>query len=391
MSISRGFDGFYNKVAQPINSFQRSVDGVSMKINDVSSRVDEAISFGSHAVGIVDNSLNKVINYGKQLDSIVNKVGGLFGQDINLFNSRDGLGAAIPSLTDFTKINVISYPGEVGKFRMHLRIGPWSRPSRSTSYAKTGFTPDTEIILPIPAQLSESFGVSYSIDELGFVGDILSYADQLGENEKIDLGDALAKATANVGAKAAARRGVASGLPSGIMTGITSSFGSIFNPHMAVGFKGIEFRKHAFRFRFAPSSPSESRILQNICNIMKARALPSTDQNATAIVLNYPDIFEIVMEPNRSMPKFKKSVLESFSFNYSPNGIPAFFQGTDAPVLVEITMSFVEIEYFLANDIFPYRESDSSTSAGDAFGQTRGTGFNGMLDTIGTALKDLVS
>jgi hypothetical protein len=132
-----------------------------------------------------------------------------------------------------------------------------------------------------------------------------------------------------------------------------SYLGSIPNPHMAVFFNGTSMRKHQFEWTFNPRNEKESLDIQKIISKLKANSLPAFSPLGTA-VLQYPFLCQIELEPWHSKEqdfiKYKPALLQEVSVNYSPNGIPSFFEGTNLPTFIRLSLSFIETEYFTAND-----------------------------------------
>lgn len=402
MSFSLGFDSFKSATSKPFSAIQRSTDNVALKIAGIESDVDNYIAYGNHAVGVVDSSLRTVENYGRQISSIANKV-------TSLFSARGGESAEgglsgfnMPEMASFTTRTSLSYPKEPGRFFMMLQIGPWARPSRSTSYQATRFMPDVEIVLPIPQGLQENFSLEYNTVPMDMFGDALAFADNImgAEGENVADGATKTAVGAVAGGTAGAIGALGKGFGSKAMTAafarrasglvndklgaaVSQYVGAIPNPHLSASFQGTTFRRHTFRYKFSPANAEESVEIKQICDTLKARSLPSTDENSIATILNYPDIVQVSMYPNNEfLPKFKKAVITDLGINYAPNGIPAFFQGSNAPVMIELTIALMEIEYYTANDI----------TGSDDFGRARGFGALGAaLDDMGditTAVKD---
>ena len=42
--------------------------------------------------------------------------------------------------------------------------------------------------------------------------------------------------------------------------------------------------------------------------------------------------------------------MSAVNVNYTPSNTPAFFHGTNEPVAIQLSISFKEVEYFLAKD-----------------------------------------
>jgi hypothetical protein len=49
--------------------------------------------------------------------------------------------------------------------------------------------------------------------------------------------------------------------------------------------------------------------------------------------------------------KFKPCVVESMSVNFAAGGQPSFFKNSNAPTEVQIDINFLEIEYWLKEDV----------------------------------------
>jgi hypothetical protein len=217
------------------------------------------------------------------------------------------------------------------------------------------------IVLPMPSNLAETFGVEYETPELGaFIGSAAgSFIGGARQAQGGDGGDADTQrektfsATAGAAAGAVGLRGakavgeaVGAG---GIGAAAAMAAGAVPNPHMAVIFKNINLREHKFSYKFAPNSESELAVLKSIIKQFKTRMLPGMAQGQD-ILFSFPDVCDITFGPLDNSPyRIKRCVLQSLDINYAPNG-PAFFKTGD-PVMVEISMSFKEMSAFTREDI----------------------------------------
>lgn len=210
------------------------------------------------------------------------------------------------------------------------------------------------IILPLPANLTESFAVTYDTPMLGpVVG-----AAAEGIINAVRQNDVL-------GAMGAAGKNIVSAGEAGVLSGLkkmggagemASQIGSMAlgvapNPHLAVIFSNIGLRSHKFSYKFAPRSEAELKILKTIITNLKHKMLPGLDKNG-GMLFSFPDVVDIKFVTGRGQAPYviKRCVMESLDINYAPGGSPAFFKTGD-PVMVEISMSFKEMSPFTRDDI----------------------------------------
>lgn len=233
------------------------------------------------------------------------------------------------------------------------------------------------IVLPIPANLQVEYKAGYENTSLGALGSMAqgsmggseigaafsSISDFVGEKVtaaknafKNDTSDAVSKtaAVAIGGAvfagalKAAGPLGAIVGASpvESVITGLLQDEGLAINPHMAVVFKGVDFRTHQFQYKFVAKNQEESDRLKELINLLRFHMLPSykfgTERAGFAFV--YPDEFRIEFSEKLSSYLFDigTSVLTDFSVNYNGESVPTFFETTGAPVSINISMTFQE-------------------------------------------------
>lgn len=215
------------------------------------------------------------------------------------------------------------------------------------------------IVLPMPANLNESFQVDYDTPALGPI--IGSAADSVikmardlqdapstqGSNTEKTLGGTAA-ATVYAGTtgllkKALGSAGETASQVASLATGVVP------NPHLAVLFRNMNLREHTFSYKFSPQSSKELTQLKNIIKQLKTRMLPGMTKGSD-MLFTFPDTCDISFGPNKEVPfKIKKCVMTSMSVNYAPDG-PAFFKTGD-PVVVELQMTFKEMSPFTRRDM----------------------------------------
>jgi hypothetical protein len=220
---------------------------------------------------------------------------------------------------------------------------------------------DVTIILPVPSNISENFGVTYDTPALGpIAGQLGDTAIAIGREmagqggtqdyrQRIqDTNAAMAKLSGAQGAYVLARSAVTSGNETGILD---RALGVIPNPHLATVFSNVGLRQHSFSYRLIPSNAKELETIKKIIYNFKTRMLPGL-LNDSNFLFTFPATCEIKMiAGNKDIVKMKECVLESLNINYSPNG-PAFFKTGD-PVEVVIDMVFKEVSVFTREDVEP--------------------------------------
>jgi hypothetical protein len=211
------------------------------------------------------------------------------------------------------------------------------------------------IILPLPANLSETFAVEYATPALGPVIGAAAEgllagarnAGAMGAGESILKGITNIPAAAEAGAFGMLKK--MGGVGEGAANIGSMALGVAPNPHLAVLFTNVGLRNHKFSYKFAPRSAAELGRLKNIIYNLKHKMLPGLD---TSMLFSFPDVVDIKFVTGKAKAPYiiKRCVMESLDVNYSPGGSPAFFKTGD-PVMVEISMSFKEMSPFTRDDI----------------------------------------
>jgi hypothetical protein len=273
------------------------------------------------------------------------------------------------------------------KYYMKVSIGDYKRPK---PFAKTEWSPNKKIILPLPTELRDDTAVDYNNDKLKLVGDIFndSFRGALGSAALSYSGDLLSGAISR-GGGAAVGAIVAGGSPAGssrdelgdaagsaTQSGLSSAFppdqiasaiqqasGMAPNPNPAVAFAGPHLRDFTYSWTFFPKSKDESDRLREIIQILKQSALPQNVIAGQASVLRYPKMCQINFYPwdsdggsndwgwgSNTIIRHKKCFMGSVNVSYTPSNVPAFFYENDQPVAVQLTINFKEIEYFMSHD-----------------------------------------
>ena len=231
--------------------------------------------------------------------------------------------------------------------------------------------PAHSFALPIPSNLQTQYNAQYNTDDpigaLGQVGRGLGANFQPNQGLISDLGSAISQSNAlsgdnlkgvlanlsvgalgsDVGTSAlvgsvlggigAAGAGAALG---SLGTGILRGAGIARNPHIANIFTGVQFRKHNFTYKLVAKNKQESDTIRDLIRNFKYHMAP--DYRASDHIFTYPSQFQIIIRAGDYLFKIADSVLTTFDVNYTGEGSAYFFEDTNAPVSVTISMAFTE-------------------------------------------------
>ena len=231
--------------------------------------------------------------------------------------------------------------------------------------------PAHSFALPIPSNLGTSYNAQYNNVDLGVAGqagqevaenftrgdgaivtDILS---AVGQTDTFSAGN-LKGALANLGIAAAgadtaaqaiggillggAAGGVAAAALGSIGQGALRGLGIARNPHIANVFTGVNFRQHNFQYKLIAKNKKESDTIRDLIRNFKYHMSP--EYKSANHVFNYPSQFQIILRAGDYLFKIGDSVLTSFDVNYTGEGAPYFFEDTNAPYSVTLSLTFVE-------------------------------------------------
>lgn len=293
---------------------------------------------------------------------------------------------------NITESDVMIYPDNIAEYYMTMEFQTYSRPSPQMEAVFRRFR---KIVLPIPRDLKEQFDLD--VDQKPQGGVIGGLAD-IGT-------DILRGAGGNAGGYfAVAYSFLASQIESNLGDALGQTLGAVPNPHLQAIFSGVELRNHTFQWTFAPRNPQESRNLKAIIHEIKKNSLPAYSTTGTA-ALQYPPMVELKLMPwGNNLIRFKKCLVRNVSVNYSPAGMPSFFQGTREPTMIQLEIQLIETEIQTARDygLGPTDRGDDGleelkdtieagiVNIGDIFGVDAGGGLESLNQTIGD-LQDTIS
>ncbi len=234
---------------------------------------------------------------------------------------------------------------------------------------------EADIFLPIPQQVSDNIGASYSQSELNplqvgglnLASGILSQANG-GEKAAVDrqqvaqalLGGDIAgidPTTKNAINSIVSGQAVnALGANVNVQGLISRASGQIFQQNLELLFSGVKLRTFPFIFDFAPRNSIEGAVVQDIIRVIKRSASPSR-QGANALFVKSPKLFQLQYltgaKEHPFLNSFKICVCEDISVNYTASGTYATYaDGT--PVHIRMQLTFKEINPIYAEDYDDY-------------------------------------
>lgn len=230
----------------------------------------------------------------------------------------------------------LQFPDHISdRYYMAFKFKQYQRPAPETK-GELRFV--QAFALPLPKGIRESFEISI---------------DQTATGSKGGIADAIQKALVPGANKAQVAKEAAIALLYSKAVQATGDVGSIIgqttgavpNPHVQALFSGVPLRQHRFEWTFSPRNPSESEQLMTMLKAMKAFSLPAFSSLGTQ-ALAYPFLCqpELIIGENKDMIMFSPCLIQSVEINYSPQGLPSFFEGTHHPTFIEVSISMLETE-----------------------------------------------
>ena len=273
------------------------------------------------------------------------------------------------------KTNSYVFPSDIDD-EHYLIINAIKRTKQTISEPKGEEKILSSFVLPIPGNLQVAYQAQYENSSLGILGSMAAgrlgsvtgargVKDIVGKitNKITSMGDndasqgiaetaAVATATGGVvaGAKVAGMLGavIGAGGVDNVVAGTLLQEGIAFNPHLAVIFKGVDFRTHAFEYKFIARNQQDSDTLKKMLYAFQQHMLPANSlgsrQGSVGLAFDYPEEFKINFSPaiRSYLYKIGTCVLTQMTVNYNGEAIPTFFEQTGAPVSVTMNLSFQE-------------------------------------------------
>ena len=271
-----------------------------------------------------------------------------------------------PSSIDFStsSTTTLTFPEEMPKYFMYLGMSEYKRKD-NFNLALVHLDPKAHIRMPLPTQITDNHSVEYeaksvsqilgSISTMGLSpGTAAAAVTTLAGFGTSLLGSAAGLATVLGGSKAGAAVAAVGAAGDSVFNAIRAVTGLAPNPFLTILIKGPEYKKHNFTWRLSPQNATESESIRKIIATLNNAMAPSYDSNLGTAFFKFPKVFDIGFIPNSEMLlRYKPAVLRAMSVNYAPSGVPSFYRETMAPDAVEITVEFLELEYWISGQFGP--------------------------------------
>ena len=242
------------------------------------------------------------------------------------------------------------------------------------------------IILPLPAQLADGYGIRHAGTEFGITGAmalrggqvINNFLNDLDTKEGPSFGE-LKKQIEGISIGGAARaivRRIAS-IDAGVSGAIDRTTGTALNPHLISVFEGVDLRSFDFSWKVYPQTGSESQEMQRVLKQIRRLIHPTNyqdDGKRDIFLIRYPhEVFATIWVEDKPLIRIGRSVIKNLAINYSPSGTPAFFKGTHDPVEIEFGIQMQEVAAMTQEDIdklddYPNRESLTEAMSENLYG-----------------------
>lgn len=129
------------------------------------------------------------------------------------------------------------------------------------------------------------------------------------------------------------------------------------NTFKSITLDAPEFRNFQLRWKLSPKDLPESTTIQTILYRIRRGMTPDTILARTLFV--FPNVFWVGFTNSQYMYKTKPAVIRNMSVDYTGGqGVPSFYRTTEnAPESVILTLTFLELEYWIRDNFQPGNES----------------------------------
>ena len=203
--------------------------------------------------------------------------------------------------------------------------------------------PDTKyrisdvIALHVDGPPTVKYSTNYSTKDLGTLAGIV-------KGGVFDTLSSLGKAGESLAAATTAFAKVPSAFGVDTQSLLSASSKTSLNPFREVVFESVDFRSFAFKYKFFPKSPEESRAIKEIIKLFKFHMHPEMSESKLFFI--YPSEFQITYyygnAQNEYFHKFAPCALESMEVSYGDEQFSSFEDGN--PTVINLSLTFRELE-----------------------------------------------
>lgn len=232
------------------------------------------------------------------------------------------------------------------------------------------------IVLPIPQQIVDQYGINIGARDLGASGaglvdlgtqgalntvqGALNTAEDMGRDIATGIFGGNIESQISSSAQKARyfTRSAIDGLAPGVGMALDVVNGTTVNPHTTLAFDGVNLKEFEFSWQLAPKNAAESQALVNIRNKIRSSILPDVEGlggsesggSLSRAFLTYPDLVHIYFTGlvEQDYIWFKPAMIKNFNINFSPQG-NVILQG-GKPGFVQMSMTVQEAQIHTRGD-----------------------------------------
>ena len=255
---------------------------------------------------------------------------------------------------------LLRYPRELENVNLHPALIQFQFFHR-LDFMKGNFS-DT-IQLYMPEQASAPSTISWDFENFGIVGKSVAEALKNGTSAQDVQGTISGvldrikhQAIFNAGADVINKAGAITGDSNVSGKGLGGEIaGKVPNPYLTAVFRGVDFRKFNFTFKFTPLREQDCVTISNIIKTFRKHSLPHYADEGS--FLNYPSECAIAYywkgKQNKYLPKFKRAVCTGIDTDFSSAGTFATLRN-GMPAHITINTSWSEVEIVTRQDVEDY-------------------------------------
>ena len=215
------------------------------------------------------------------------------------------------------------------------------------------------IILPIPAQLTDSNSANWKSGNMNFMQEEGLQAAQQGMSGNMEaVGKNVNQIVSDLKASPVVKQYFATqalnslGGNMSMESVMARSTGQVINPNMELLFSGPNLRQFSFQFKFTPRFEKEAHTVRTIMKAFKRNMAP---KGAGGTMLKTPNIFEIryIGEAENYLNRIKMCALQNVSINYTGDGTFATYKD-GSPISSTMTLQFQELTPIYNEDYDDY-------------------------------------
>jgi hypothetical protein len=145
-----------------------------------------------------------------------------------------------------------------------------------------------------------------------------------------------------------------------------AALGLYVNTFKSITLNSPTFRRFSLKWKLSPQNAGESRTIQKIIHRIRKGMTPSVSANK--LLFQFPHIYWVGFKNAEWTFKTKPSVITKINVDYAGGqGVPSFYQENVAPESVLLDLHFIELEYWIREDLQNDQPNNPDTPSRNAF------------------------